>query len=388
VSPHRRAWLRQLAARALALGGVALSAQAAQGAASDSQANADPVRRGRPLQFPRDHGAHPGSRTEWWYATGWLGAGDAATALPQLGFQLTFFRSRTGLGEDSSSRFAARQLLFAHAAVTELAPGATRHRHAQRITRWNGQPGSAAGQASVTDAAVHIGNWRLKREPGAGALDARWRAELPASDFGLALELRRTQPPLLQGDSGFSRKGPDEVQASHYYSEPQLAARGSVTLDGRVRTLSGRAWLDHEWSDQILHPEATGWDWIGFNLLDGSALTAFVLRRRDGTALWAGGSYRRAGEAGASFTPDAVRFTPQRWWTSPATQARYPVEWLIDSPAGRHTVRALLDAQELDASGSTGTVYWEGLSELRDARGTRVGLGYLEMTGYSGALRL
>jgi predicted secreted hydrolase len=22
------------------------------------------------LQFPRDHGAHPGFRTEWWYITG------------------------------------------------------------------------------------------------------------------------------------------------------------------------------------------------------------------------------------------------------------------------------------------------------------------------------
>jgi predicted secreted hydrolase len=64
------------------------------------------------------------------------------------------------------------------------------------------------------------------------------------------------------------------------------------------------------------------------------------------------------------------------------------VEWTVQSPAGRHTVTALADAQELDSRASTGTVYWEGLSELLDAQGRRVGLGYLEMTGYVGQLKL
>jgi predicted secreted hydrolase len=60
----------------------------------------------------------------------------------------------------------------------------------------------------------------------------------------------------------------------------------------------------------------------------------------------------------------------------------------VECPAGRFTVNALLDAQELDGRGSTGSVYWEGVSELLDAGGRRVGLGYLEMTGYAAALRL
>ena len=57
-------------------------------------------------------------------------------------------------------------------------------------------------------------------------------------------------------------------------------------------------------------------------------------------------------------------------------------------PAGRYTVRAVVDSQELDSRTSTGTVYWEGLSELLDGTGRRVGLGYLEMTGYAGKLSL
>jgi predicted secreted hydrolase len=401
----RRAWLRALAALPWAAGGASLATTTAAAtapatapaASPDWQREADPatdpVRRGRPLAFPRDHGAHPGARTEWWYATGWLleseagatpgPAADPATARP-LGFQITFFRSRTGLGAGSASRFAPRQLLFAHAALTRPGPDASggRHRHAQRIARWNGDPAAPGARAALHDADVALPPWTLRRD------GPRWRGTVRDDALTLELTLTRTQPLLLQGDAGFSRKGPQEAQASHYYSEPQLAAEVAFTLDGRVRRAQGRGWLDHEWSDELLHPEAVGWDWIGMNLLDGGALTAFVLRRADGRALWAGGSLRPAGGAVRAFAPDEVRFEPGRVWTSPATQARYPVEWTVTTPAGRLQVHALMDAQELDSRGSTGAIYWEGLSELLDAGGRRIGLGYLEMTGYAGALRL
>ena len=327
------------------------------------------VARDRVLWFPRDHGAHPEARIEWWYVTGWWGPMEA----PTHGFQVTFFRSRTGLADHSQSRFAPRQLLFAHAALTDLRAG--HHRHAERIARWNGQPDAPTAAAALDDARVHIGNWRLARD------GERWVARLEdrSQDLRLALSLRRTQPLLLQGEAGWSRKGPQEAQASHYVSEPQLAVEGN---DG------GRAWLDQEWSDELLHPEAVGWDWAGINLADGSALTVFRLRRADGTTLWAGGSWRPVGGAARAFAPQEVRMQPGRIWTSERTGGRYPVHWTLDTPAGQYALVALLDAQELDARASTGTVYWEGLSELRDAQGRRVGLGYLEMTGYAGRLRL
>ena len=335
------------------------------------------VRRGRVLAFPRDHGTHNDTGTEWWYATGWMGTEQA----PRLGFQLTFFRSSTGLAAGSTSRFAARHLLFAHAAVTDLQAG--RHLHAQRITRWSGDPRAVPARAADDDTDVHIGDWHLRRGSGNG-----YEARLPGDDFALDLVLPTTQPVLLQGDAGFSRKGPLEHQASHYYSQPQLQVQGSITLGGQRIALPGRAWLDHEWSDAYLAPEAEGWDWMGLNLFDGSALTVFQLRRADGSALWAGGSHRPAGGGTRAFSPDAVRCTAGRRWTSPATQASYPVQWEVDTPAGRFTVRSLLDAQEMDSSGSTGTVYWEGLSEVLDGSGRRVGLGYLEMTGYRGRLQM
>ena len=44
------------------------------------------------LHFPADFGAHPETRTEWWYATGSLVSGARL-----WGFQVTFFRSSTGV---------------------------------------------------------------------------------------------------------------------------------------------------------------------------------------------------------------------------------------------------------------------------------------------------
>ncbi|MEK8052430.1 carotenoid 1,2-hydratase [Ideonella sp. DXS22W] len=410
MHPPRRLWLHWAGLGLLGAAGPARSAPAQPGPDTSSHAatadapapDGDRIHPARTLRFPRDHGAHAGARTEWWYATGWLNGADGA---PSHGFQLTFFRSRqgaaavtNGTAEPAAStpplagRFAPAQWLFAHAAVTDLAAG--RHRHAQRITRWSGDERLPEAHARRGDTALAIGPWRLQRSdrPGTGldAAGSRYTARLaaPEAGFTLALQLDSTQPRLLQGQAGFSRKGPQPRQASHYYSQPQLAVQAELTLDGRSRRLGGTGWLDHEWSDELLAPGATGWDWIGINLADGGALTAFQLRDAAGQALWAGGSHRPAGGAVRSFAPDALRFEPLQWWTSPASGARYPVRWRVHTPAGTHELRALLDAQELDSRGSTGAIYWEGLAELRDGSGRRVGLGYLEMTGRSAPLRL
>ncbi len=369
MNPRRRQWLQQMAGAATA----GLAPTAWSQAAPDGS-----VQRGRVLVFPRDHGTHLAARTEWWYATGWLAEREGAA--PSHGFQVTFFCSRTGLAQANPSRFAARHLLFAHAALTTLADG--RHRHDQRLARWSGAPGAVLGEADTADGQVRIGDWRLQRDA------AGWHAQVPAQGFSLMLDMAPTQPLLLQGDAGFSQKGPDPRQASHYYSEPQLDARARMLPGAPGGQARGRAWMDHEWSDELLHPQAVGWDWIGMNLFDGSALTAFVLRRADGSAVWAGGSHRSAGQRARSFQADAVHWTPGRRWLSPGTGANYPVQWTLATPVGRFSVRALADAQELDGRNSTGTVYWEGLSELLDESDRRVGLGYLEMTGYAGVLRL
>lgn len=326
------------------------------------------------LVFPRDRGAHPGFRTEWWYITGQATAKDAGDRV--FGFQLTFFRSRVDATQGMASKFAAKQLLFAHAAITDVQ--GKKLWHDQRIAR----DGFGLASASEQDMALKLRDWSLK------AAGATYTAELPATDFALKLQFEETQAVLLQGNKGLSRKGPEEKQASYYYSQPQLAARGSLQVKGQNFEVTGKAWLDHEWSEEILHPDALGWDWIGMNLLDGSALTAFRLRDKDGNALWDGGSFRSAQGGLYTFSRGEVIFKPVRRWKSPLTQASYPVEWIVRTPADFYTVRAVIDNQELDSRQSTGAIYWEGLSELIDSKGKRVGMGYLEMTGYAQRLRM
>ncbi len=326
----------------------------------------------RTLQFPRDFGSHPELQTEWWYITGH--ARDATGR--EFGFQLTFFRSRIDATQAMRSGFAAKQMIFAHAALTDLQGRVLLHD--QRIAR----AGFGIASASEVDTDVRLRDWSLVRQ------DGRYQARIPAGEFALDLRFTPTQSVLLQGAAGLSRKGPEEAQASYYYSEPQLATAGRLTLKGRAFEVAGTAWLDHEASDALLHPDAVGWDWIGMNLDDGSALTAFHLRRQDGSALWAGGSMRTRAGVLRVFGADEVRFDAETAWTSPRTQARYPTLWRVQTPVGAFGVRALLDDQELDSRGSTGGVYWEGLSELLGANGQRVGLGYLEMTGYAAPLKL
>ena len=334
------------------------------------------------LSFPRDLGSHPDFRTEWWYVTGHArasggtgGAGDAR----EFGFQLTFFRSRVDSTQAMTSRFAARQLLFAHAALTDVR--GKKLWHDQRIARG----GFGVASASEQDMAIKLRDWSLQQEPGQAS---RYTATLPATDFALRLQFEETQTVLLQGKQGLSRKGPEEKQASYYYSQPQLATRGSLQIKDQTFEVSGKAWLDHEWSQELLHPDAVGWDWIGMNLDDGSALTAFQLRDKAGQALWDGGSFRSPQGKSYAFSRGEVIFKPVRSWKSPLTQTSYPVEWVVRTPADFYTVKAVIDNQELDSRQTTGAIYWEGLSELINSQGKLVGRGYLEMTGYAQPLRL
>ncbi|MDP2214111.1 carotenoid 1,2-hydratase [Phenylobacterium sp.] len=328
-----------------------------------------PVTPGRRLIFPADHGAHPAFRTEWWYVTGWLE--DRGQA---LGFQITFFRVRTEADPRNPSAFSPRQIIFAHAAISDPALG--RLSHAQRIAR----EGFGLAQAKVGDMDLILDDWRLRRDRS-GVLQARAGGET----FTLALALAPTQPVLRQGQAGFSRKGPGPDQASYYYSLPHLKVSGVLTRDGVRREVTGEAWLDQEWSSTLLDARAVGWDWVALNLEDGGALTAFEVRDAAGKAVWAGGSLRTATGDLSIFGPQDVRFTTRRRWSSPRTGARYPIARDVEvrSTGGTRVWRLepLFDDQELD-SRPIGPVYWEGAVRAPGAR------GYLELTGYDAPLAL
>jgi predicted secreted hydrolase len=289
--------------------------------------------------------------------------------------QVTFFRNRPGIAEANPSAFAPRELVFAHAALAD--PRHRRLRHDQRAAR----AGLGLAGTDQSSMRAYIDDWSLALR------DGRYLAKITARDFALDLTFAPTQPLLLQGVTGYSRKGPDAAHASHYYSQPQLAATGTVTVGGAASAVTGTAWLDHEWSSTVMAPGAVGWDWAGINLADGGALMAFRMRDREGRALWAGGTLRGADGRVRTFAPEEIRFEATRSWRSPRTGVDYPVGMTVVAGDIVLLMEPLIDDQELDSRASTGTIYWEGaMRALASER--RVGHGYLELTGYGTPLRL
>ena len=267
-------------------------------------------------------------------------------------------------------------MLFAHAAVSDQRRGA--------LLRGEKSARAGFGLAETTQGAlaVKIDDWSLRKEGD------RYLAVAATSELSLQIECVATQPPLLNGNNGFSQKGPQPQYASYYYSLPQLRATGRITIGGREQRVHGVAWFDHEWSSSMLEEGARGWDWIGLNLDAGGALMVQRIRDEAGRQHWASATLREPGQADRGYQKDEIAWTPLRHWRSPRTGVTYPVEWQIAVGGRTITLRPLLDDQENDARASTGTLYWEGAVRAFDERGRAIGRGYLELTGYGERLRL
>ena len=324
--------------------------------------------------------------------------------------QITFFRKRIDSTHTLSQQLAAKHLVFAHAAIA-IPPGVSGHtnslHHSQRTARWNevlqqapAPTHSAYPTAWVSSERLDVGIvnadgvWHFSSAQSTGSTTTRFFAGVHSAGpkaFKLTLQADTTQPPVLQGNHGLSQKGPDPQDTSWYTTHPQLRLSAALSLDGNTRQLLGRGWLDHEWSHGFMPTGAVGWDWVGFNFDDGSALTAFQLRGTASDALWRGGSWRAAGALAQSFQPADIVFEPGKAWQSPRTGISYPVFWRLRTPQGVFEVRPVMADQELDSRQSTGTIYWEGLCGLyrvQNGQATRVAWGYLEMTGYGQAIRI
>ena len=372
IAPRRRA-LRWVA------GLVALAGSPARAASIEPRATSHeprttrfaPVAPDYRLRFPEDEAAHPAFRTEWWYVTGWL----ETAGRPAMGFQVTFFRARPEIDERNPSAFTARQIIIAHAALSD--PERGRLVHDQTVAR------AVLGLAGADEQRlrVWIDDWSFTQERSI------YRTRVPGRDFTLDLAFTPAQPPLLQGDAGLSRKGPRPESASYYYSVPHLQVAGEIAQSGRKSSVAGKAWLDHEWSSSYMDERATGWDWIGINFDDGGALMAFRMRDAAGAKFWAGGAYRAPDGTRRAFDRADVELTPLRVWQSPRTGTRYPVMWRVRAGAVELTIEPLMDDQENDTRMSVGTIYWEGA--VRAMRENKVvGRGYLELTGYWRPLKL
>lgn len=329
------------------------------------------------MAFPRDHASHPEYAVEWWYYTGHLASGAR-----RFGYELTFFRVglvAPGTPLPTTSAWRARDVLFAHLALTDESKG--RFRHVERAAR------PALGQAGADTARYRtwIGDWGAALAPDGVThrLDAR------AEDFAFALDLVPGKPAAVHGRDGVSQKTAGEGNASHYYSLTRMATRGRLVVDGDTLAVDGSSWMDHEWGSGRLTSAHAGWDWFSVQLDDGRELMLYRLRLKDGRPepLSAGTLVGPDGRTRHLTLADFdVRATGR--WKSAESGADYPHGWRVRVPSEGLdlSIEPTVKAQELIAKAMGGVVYWEGACRVTGtARGAPIaGRGYVELTGYAG----
>ena len=320
-----------------------------------------PVVPGKKLVFPADHGPHPDFRIEWWYVTANL----TDTSGSAYGAQWTLFRQAMTSGPQREG-WANQQIWMAHAAVTR----ADTHRFSETFAR------GGVGQAGVEASPFHawIDAWQIRGREGMND-NSISPLELNAAgaDFAYALHLEADRPLALQGEDGYSVKS-EQGQASYYYSQPYFKASGRLTIDGTPTDVTGRAWMDREWSSQPLAADQTGWDWLSLHFNGGEKLMLFRLRRTDGQHFISGkwfspdGTDRRIASSEIAMTPKALTEIAGR---------HVPTAWDIAIAP----LSLAISCTPLNARCWMGTrfPYWEGPIHFS---GSHDGVGYLEMTGY------
>ena len=387
----------------------------------------------RVFEFPRDHGAHPEYRQEWWYFTGNLDSPDGE----RFGFELTIFRfglapgevggAGVGVGAGAQSAWRTRQMYMAHFAVTDV--GRQRFRFAEKVSR-----GGAVGVAGARNPPlkVWVDDWVLEDVgtarvgggvasapggsagtvgmvaesvladgKGAGIRDfGHWKLHAAQPGYELTLDVEALLAPVLNGDHGFSAKSDTPGTASYYYSIPRTAVHGQLVRDGKALEVRGLAWMDREWGSG---PLSQGWDWFALQLRDGSSLMFYALRDNDGRrdSHSAGTWVSATGEA-RPLKSDDLQIEVLDYWKNPRGE-RYPARWRVRVPAVAVDVevRPVLADQELTGSSR----YWEGAvdviaagesgpavrNETGGGRGqsaggaaaNAAGRGYVELVGYS-----
>ena len=333
----------------------------------------------RRFQFPADHAAHPGYRTEWWYLTATLTGADGR----EFGLQFTVFRQAVAASVTRSTNpWQVRDVYMAHFALSDVA--ASRHVPAERLSR--GHDALAGVRQEKDGHTVALEGWSLHL----GAQD--WQLTAATEAFAVELEITPTRGMVLQGDAGLSWKSAG--QASYYYSAPRLEVAGDVRLDDQTYRVRGEGWFDHEWSTSVLSDEQIGWDWFALHLDDGRDLMAFRLRRKDGLrdphdhgALVQGRDQYRLLRA------DQFELTPDAYWQDERGVA-WPTAWTVQVAAEdfyRNQLRDLSGVRTWrvvaafdDQRMRTLVPYWEGLVHVYDASAQKIGRGYMELTGYGG----
>jgi predicted secreted hydrolase len=329
--------------------------------------------------FPRDHGAHPNFKTEWWYFTGNLQ--DAQQR--KFGYQLTIFRQGVQfIPAQSQSKWAVRDIYFGHFTISDLAAG--EFHVAERVSR--GALGEAKAATGRMD--VELGPWSIEQGEGSEQM------HLVAREAGMEIDFNAhpLKPLVLEGVGGLSRKADEAGDASYYYSYPRVATEGRLRLGDKTEIVSGQSWFDHEFSTSLLGKDQVGWDWFCIQLGNGEEIMLYAMRDKSGAIdPVSEGTWVKADGIPERLAPGSFSIEKTASWRSTLSGATYPAGWHILVPGHRAdlTVSPAMADQELRLAKMGTLDYWEGACVTKGTvEGAAVsGVGYTELTGYAGALQ-
>lgn len=328
------------------------------------------------IQFPDDFGPHPDYHSEWWYYTGNVETAEGR----KFGYQLTFFRRGIipPAEQNRESAWAVNDIFMAHFSLTDVAD--ERFYSYERFQR-----GGALAGAQAVPYSAWLDDWSVEE-----LADGIYKVSAAEDGIAVNLTLTDLKGPVLQGDQGLMVKNSDTGHASHYFAQTRLESYGTIQVGQARHTVTGFSWMDREWYTPLSNDSAddvAGWDWFALQLSDGRDLMYYQLRRSDGsieplsaiTLIDPEGNKKilRTGEFEAVVLAE---------WTN-RDGHRYPAQWRISAPADglNLIVTPVLPDQEMRHS----ETYWEGAVTVSDATDpTLTGVGYVELTGYAGELRL
>jgi predicted secreted hydrolase len=319
---------RRLARRC---GVVALALSAASAFSGTAGATSPPtVRR---VVLPGDHGAHPGFGEEWWYTSGTL---TGPNRRAYFWFATIWSADGALVAKLNVVDLRADRIVLAYEYVsaTVVTDGQTQF--------------TVGGFTLGLRSGGTLGRWSVAASTGAGGR--------------LDLDLVPRQPYVLHGHDGIIAQGTGGPSA--YYSAPRLAARGTLTLDGKPVSVSGQGWLDHQWGNFGTDVGALKWNWFACQFENGSDLMLYQFLnqanhpagRQTGTLVTRSGVVKQL----TRFT-----ITPMGPSIRPAgSTASYPLAWRLQVPTGKIGITIHARARNQFITNQFVPNFWEAASAI------------------------
>ena len=310
------------------------------------------------MDFPKDSFSHR-SVIEWWYFNGSL--------FDKNGSEYAFMNCLFKADPKKTSiplveKIPAKQVYFSHSILSDIGKKKT-------IVRTH--PLSILSNDSFTKKNLFINylNPSITEYVSNEIIEVgKFKYKIKNEDIELTLTGKK-KPFIHNGKGYFIIKG----KKVFYYSFTDMEAKGTIRLKGKVIEVTGKAWMDHEWSG---FAGAKNWNWFSIRLDNNTELMIQEYNNKENVYVGINPRNQKP-----EFASDLI-LTPGKKWKSYLTGAEYPIKWKINVPSKKIEleVEAPLANQEI-LFGSLN--YWEGLINVSGTMdGKKVnGKGFMELTG-------